>query len=137
MDLPFLCIYQLFPWLPKFLDSRNRLNLHFLAVRQAIPLPLLPFLPFNSQRLTVGNSVLFTVTPPGRTVQPQLHVLLPTTQATQLPAYDPDPQLSGTVTYLSTSYLGGGGTSLTWQTLLQPSPGGFSDTWLSCMPYHL
>lgn len=64
VDLPFLCIYQLFPWLPKFLDSRNRLNLHFLAVRQAIPLPLLPFLPFNSQKLTVGNSVLSTVTPP-------------------------------------------------------------------------
>lgn len=59
MDLPFLCIYQLFPWLPKFLDPRNRPNLHFLAVWQATPLPLLPFLPFNSQRLTVGNSHSF------------------------------------------------------------------------------
>lgn len=59
MDLPFLCTYQLFPRLPKFLDPKNRLNLHFLAVWQAIPPPLLPFLPFNSQRLTVGNSHYF------------------------------------------------------------------------------
>lgn len=47
------------PMASQVLDPRNRPNLHFLAVWQATPLPLLPFLQFNSQRLTVGNSHSF------------------------------------------------------------------------------